>query len=93
MNAHLSDAAGTLSKQRLLEEKGYGVIQLPPADAPLAVIEIAIRFVVDQVQDYIKNSYEVVEVAAECDPDKASRLFRKACEARGIRLRSWSIES
>lgn len=88
MNAHLSDADGTLSMQRRLEEEGYGIIQLPPADAPLSVIETAVSFVVDQVQDYIKNAYEVVEVAAGVDPDRASRVFHQACQARQIRLRS-----
>lgn len=93
MNAHLSGAEGALAMQRLLEEEGYGIIELPPADAPLAVIENAVRYVVDQVQDYVKNTYEVVEVTALRDPDAASRAFRDACQARRITLPSWPVGS
>jgi hypothetical protein len=92
LNAHLSDAGGTLSMQLQLEEKGYGIIQLPPADAPLSVIETAVGYVVDQVQDYLKNSYEVVEVTTGSDPDRASSILREACQARQINLRSLPLE-
>jgi predicted CoA-binding protein len=88
MNGHLSDREDALSMQRRLEEQGYGIIQLPPADAPTTVIENAVRYVVDQVQDYVKNSYEVIEVTTLRDADKASRIFREACQARQITLRS-----
>lgn len=93
VNAHLSDAEDALAMQRLLEEEGYGIIELPPADAPLAVIENAVHYVVDQVQDYVKNSYQVVEVTASGEPDAASRVFQEACQARQIALPSWPIRS
>ncbi len=93
MNAHLSDAEDAVAMLRRLEEQGYGIIELPPADAPLAVIETAVGYVVDQVQDYVKNSYEVIEVTAPRDPDAASRVFREACRARRIKLRSWPVGS
>lgn len=88
MNAHLAGVNFMLPMQRRLEEQGYGILQLPPAGAPREAIEIAVRFVVDQVQDYLKNSYEVVEVTAGSGRDEASRIFREICRSRGLTVPS-----
>ncbi|MGE0237213.1 MAG: hypothetical protein AB7F09_28095 [Parvibaculaceae bacterium] len=92
MNAHLANAGLMLSVQHALERVGYGVIQLPPSGAPPEVVEIAVRFVVDQVQDYLKNAYEVVEVTLGSDADEASRVFRAACRSRGIAVPKLPVE-
>lgn len=93
MNAHLTDTGLMSPMRHFLEEGGYGVIQLPPSDAPSEVIDAAIRFVVDQVQDYLKNSYEVVEVSLEAGSDEASRIFRETCRSRGIAVARFSVAS
>jgi hypothetical protein len=88
LNAHLQGSAEERAVMRALEDEGYGLIQLPPEDAPPEAMEAAIGFAVDQVQDYLKNAYEVVNAAAT--QGRVEEGFLAACGSRGIDLRRYA---
>ena len=69
---------------RSLEDEGFGLMQLPPEDAPTEAIQSAIGFVVDQVQDYLKNGYAVVDAAGV--RGRVADGFRNQCRMRGIEV-------
>jgi hypothetical protein len=43
-----------------LQEGGYGVVQLPPADLPEGVASEWLEQVVEHVQEFLRTGYEVV---------------------------------
>ena len=43
-----------------LQEGGYGVVQLPPADLPDGVAAEWLEQVVEHVQEFLRTGYEVV---------------------------------
>jgi hypothetical protein len=88
LNAHLHGSEEERAVMRALEDEGYGLIQLPPEDAPAEAMEAAIGFVVDQVQDYLKNTYGVVNAAGT--RGRVAESFLAACDSRGIELRRYA---
>jgi len=43
-----------------LQEQGYGVVQLPPADLPANVVDEWLEQVTEHVQEFVRTGYEVV---------------------------------
>lgn len=43
-----------------LQEQGYGVVQLPPADLPKRVAQEWLEQVAEHVQEFLRTGYEVV---------------------------------
>ena len=43
-----------------LRERGYGVIQLPPAELPAGVAAEWLEHVAEHVQEFVRTGYEVV---------------------------------
>jgi uncharacterized NAD-dependent epimerase/dehydratase family protein len=91
LNAHLFGDEEDRDFMRELEEEGYGVIQLPPDQIGIQAAEAAIVYIVDQVQDYLKNSYAVVDALRS--GNSVAEMFRSHCRLRGINLPAFQRRS
>lgn len=87
LNAHLLGDDEDRRLMDALEAGGFGLIQLPPEDVPRHAAEAAIGYAVDQVQDYLKNSYEVLDASGP--GGRMAEMFRLQCSSRGIKLSAY----
>ena len=87
LNAHLLGDDEDRKLMHALEEDGFGLIQLPPDDVSPHAVEAAIGYAVDQVQDYLKNSYAVLDALGP--GGQAAEMFRIQCRNRGIQLSAY----
>ena len=86
VNAHLSgDDAAARMLERLVAE-GHGLLVLPPAEVTGATARTAILYAVDQLQDYAKNGYVLIDALMAEDDGLVNTAFHAECRLRGLSL-------
>lgn len=86
LNAHLSRDDVSARLLARLAAEGYGLVQLPPAEVAMNVAKVAILYAVDQLQDYAKNGYDVIDALMPQDVGPVAAAFHAECRSRGLRL-------
>lgn len=86
VNAHLtSDDAAARMLERLVAE-GCGLLVLPPADVTGDAARTSILYAVDQLQDYAKNGYQLIDALVAEDDGPVTTAFHAECRLRGLSL-------
>ena len=88
MNAHLLPADSAehdilTAAFNVLQQMGFGFIQLPPHHLPFERVLTALDFAVDQLQDYARHGYLVIRIDLPHLPD--SGVWRDASDAEFAR--------
>lgn len=63
-DAIVNEGAASFDVLAALESHRFGVIVLPPSDFSLSSIGGIVEYVIDDLTDYVRNGYRVVEVGS-----------------------------
>ena len=78
----LNPAAGGLDALAVLEEEGWGAIQLPAADYPDAVAGPLLEQAAEQAEEFARNGYTLAVIRGRAGPRRGARPLRRRGPAR-----------
>src|SRR4029079_6816957 len=76
----------------LVENAGFGIVQLPPDDFPLEPARASLDFALDQIADYLKHGYRFLWVELGAPPAWRSYLDEEIRRRAVVGIESFRLQ-